>query len=153
MDAGVVTGSPDKPSQMGQQSFGPSSSENKPRGSEWASLFLIILGFLVFNLATYSYYPAVWIDEVCFAEPAVNLVKYGSLTTTVFQFQPLNTFPVVNCPLYTMSLAPWLAMTGTSVLGVRSLNYVLMAVAALLLWIISWKFDLVKSRSLRLILV
>src|SRR5437763_299674 len=91
-----------------------------PSFSEWAGVRLICAAFLAFNLATYSYYPAVWIDEVSFAEPAVNLVKYGAFTTTVFQFQPFNTFPVVNCPLYMFCLAPWLTMAGTTVLVVRS---------------------------------
>ena len=111
-----------------------------PRRREWGWVLFVCATFLGFNLASYNYYPAVWFDEVSFSEPAVNLVKYGSFTTTVWQFQPLNTFPAVNCPLYSMALVPWLELTGTSVLGIRSLNFTLFEIAVLLVWVVAWAF-------------
>jgi hypothetical protein len=128
------------------------SSMGPPRW-EWAALFLLLGGFLGFNLYTYNDYPNVWCDEVWFSEPAVNLIQHGNFTTTTWQFQPANTFPTVNCPLYSMTLVPWLKLTGTSLLSVRSLNYSLMAVAGFLVWLISWRFDLVKTSALRLFMV
>lgn len=130
----------------------PSLPERPPRG-EFAAVLWLLGGFLALNLATYNYYPAVWRDEVWFAEAAVNLVKYGSFTAMNWQLQPHNTFPVVNCPLYTMGLAPWLAVAGTGVLAVRSFNYTLMSVAVFLCWLISWRFGLVRSTRLRLVMV
>jgi hypothetical protein len=124
-----------------------------PSRGEWVGLLLLLGAFQVFNLATCNYYPTVWCDEVWFAEPAVNLVRYGSFTTIDWQLQPLHTFPALNCPLYTMTLAPWLALTGTSVLAVRSFNYTLMTAAAFLCWWGAWRFNLVRSARLRLVMV
>jgi hypothetical protein len=129
------------------------SPAQRPGPGEWIWLLLLLGGLLGFNLATYNQYPAVWCDEVSFSEPAINFLLHGSFTTTVWQFQPPNTFPVVNCPLYPMALVPWLTATGTSLLAVRSFNYTLMAVAAFLLWVVSWRFELVKTAVARLLLV
>jgi hypothetical protein len=114
---------------------------------------LLLAVFLGFNLATYIDYPEVWCDEVWFSEPAVNRVAYGSFTTMVYEFQPPGTFPAVNCPLYLVALVPWLSITGTSVLAIRSLNYVLMALGAFLVWIVSWRFNLVGKPLHRLLMV
>ena len=127
--------------------------EVRPSRQEWAWVLLLLGGLLGFNLASYNYYPAVWCDEVSFAEPAVNLLNYGSYTTMVWQFQPPDTFPSLNCPLYGLSLVPWLALTGTSLLSVRSFNITLMAVAAFLIWRASWRFGLVRWPVARIALI
>jgi hypothetical protein len=124
-----------------------------PTTREWTWVLLLIAALFAFDIATYNLYPAVWCDEVLFSEPAVNCVQHGSFTTTVWEFQPGNTFPVVNCPLYSLSLVPWLAATGTSLLAVRSFNYALMASASFLLWIASWRFGIVKMPKARLLLL
>src|SRR5438876_7506478 len=118
----------------------PTATSAKPTRAERLGLAAMLILFLGLNLASYNYYPEVWCDEVWFSEPAVNLVKYGSFTSTVYQSQPPGSFPTVNCPLYTMALVPWLSATGTTVLAVRSFNYTLMAVAAFLVWLVSWRF-------------
>jgi hypothetical protein len=125
----------------------------RPARSEWLGLFLLLLGFGIFNLLTCNYYPTIWGDEVWFAEPAVNKVTYGTFITRIWQLQPFNTFPVVNCPLYTMTLVPWLTLTGTSILAVRSLNYVLMGTTGFLFWLALWRFGWVRSAKLRLLAV
>jgi hypothetical protein len=130
-----------------------STPATKPPAWEWLAVLVLLTGFLAFNLATCNYYPNVWCDEVWFSEPAVNFVQNGSFTTTTWQFQPGNTFPTVNCPLYSMTLVPWLKLMGTTLLAVRSFNYSLMGVAGFLIWLISWRFDLVKSSRLRLLMV
>src|SRR5207249_4281899 len=99
------------------------------------------------------YYPEVWCDEVWFSEPAVNLVNFGTFSTTVYAYQPSGSFPTVNCPLYPMALVPWLKIVGTSVLAVRSFNYVLMACAAHLVWVICRRFGIVKSALGRVLVV
>src|SRR5258708_24210209 len=71
----------------------------------------------------------------------------------VYQFQDPGTFPALNCPLYLMALGPWLKLTGTTVLAVRSFNYTLLAIAAFLVWLASWKLNLVKSTRARLLLL
>jgi len=124
-----------------------------PNRAEWTYVVLLCGFFLVFNLVTYNFYPAVWVDEVAFAEPAANLVKYGAFTSRVFEYQPPDTFPVVNCPIFPMSMVPWLAMAGTNVLAVRSFNYTFMAIAAMLVWIVSWQFRLIPNRVSRIVMV
>ena len=132
---------------------GSTPTDLRPPRGEWAALLLLLGAFLAFNLATCNYYPTVWCDEVWFAEPAVNAVRFGSFTTLIWQFQPFNSFPVVNCPLYPMALVPWLAATGTNLLAVRSLNYALMTSAGFLFWLSSWRLGLVRSSLLRLVMV
>jgi len=129
------------------------SSVCRPARSEWLAVLLLLAGFLAFNLATCAYYPNVWCDEVWFSEPPVNYVLHGSLTTTTWQLQPGGTFPAVNCPLYLLIQVPWLKVVGTSLLAVRSLNYTLEAIAAFLVWVVSWRFRLVTLPSSRLWLV
>lgn len=116
-------------------------------------MLLFLGGFFVFSLATCNYYPAVWCDEILYSEPAINLVRHGSYTTDAYEFQPPGTFPIVNCPLYGMSLAPWLAAFGTNLLAVRSFNYALMALGIFLCWSASWRFGLVRSSFLRLLML
>src|SRR5437879_2973228 len=101
----------------------------RPSRIELACLAAVLGALLCFNLATYNEYPEVWTDEVWWSEPAVNWVTNGSFTTSVWQGQPANTFPTINCPLYMLALAPWLSLFGTSVLAIRSFNYVLLGIA------------------------
>lgn len=122
-----------------------------PSRAERVGLFLLLCGFLAFDLATCNYYPAVWCDDVWWTEPALNLVKYGSFTSCIFQLQPFDTFPTVNCPLYVMALVPWLTAVGTSLLAARALNYTLLAVNSFLLWVAFWRFGWVRSAGLRLL--
>jgi hypothetical protein len=125
----------------------------KPARWEFVSVLLLICSFFAFNLATYDYFSAVWCDEVSFSEPAINKILHGAYTTTVWEFNPINTFPVVNCPLYGLSLVPWLAVSGTSLVAVRSFNYFLIGLAAYLSWMISWRFRLARTPLPRLLLV
>ena len=124
-----------------------------PRAWEWTGILLVIVGFVLFNLATCNLYPNVWCDEISFSEPAINLVRNGSFTSFVWYHEPSNVFPTVNCPLYTMVLVPWLAAMGTTVLAVRSFNYVAMALAAFLLWVSLWRLSLVRIPWARLAVV
>jgi hypothetical protein len=135
-------------------SSNPSSpGRARPPAREWLCVLLLLTGFLGFNLATYNLYPQVWCDEVWFSEPAVNAVNEGVFHSRTFKFQPPNTFPTINCPLYLMAQVPWLRVFGTSVLAIRSFNYSLMALSAFLVWMASWRFGLVKSGSMRLLLL
>ena len=140
---------------MAPDSFQEAQPEKNsaPRPAEWLGLFLMLGGLLLLNLLTYNLYPQVWSDEVWFSEPAVNYVTEGDFHARSFMFVPVHGFPYINCPLYLMVQIPWLAITGTSVLGIRSFNYTLMAVAAFLIWVVSWRFKLVRTPSARLLLV
>jgi hypothetical protein len=124
-----------------------------PSRTEWLCVLLVLAALFGLDMLTYNYYPKVWCDDVVFSEPAMNFVKSGSFTTMVWPFQPPGTFPTVNCPTYMILLAGWLSFAGTSLLAIRSLNYVLMGGAAFLAWLLSWKFNLLKSPRTRLALV
>jgi hypothetical protein len=134
---------------------GPNATAPNPRPdrSEWIAALILIGGFFLFNLATSNLYPAVWCDEALYSEPAINFVRFGTYTTVGYEFQPPNTFPIVNCPLYGLTLIPWLALTGSGLLAVRSYNYALMALGAFLCWNVTWRFGLVRSRFPRLLLL
>lgn len=125
----------------------------RPLRREFVGVLFLIAGFFVLNLITYNYFPAVWCDEVAYSEPAINKILQGSYTTSVWEFNPVNTFPIVNCPLYGMTLLPWLALTGTSLVAVRSFNYMLMGLTAYLCWVISWRFRLVRTPLARFMTV
>jgi hypothetical protein len=92
----------------------------------------LLVAFFVVNLATAERSPAVWQDEVMFADPAVNYHQGRGFTSTAW-FQPKEQFFAGNAPLHSLLLCPWLAAFGLGVASVRSLNYVLMlgAVAAM----------------------
>ncbi len=122
-----------------------------PPRREWVGVLLLLGAFLLFNLCTYNNYPQVWVDEVWFSEPPVNRVLEGEFHARTFKYQPPHTFPTVNCPLYMMAQVPWLSVMGTSVLAIRSFNYTLMAFAAFLVWLVSWRFGLIKSTAGRLL--
>jgi hypothetical protein len=128
-------------------------SGSRPSTREWAVVFLLLVVCLVFNMKTCRLYPAEWSDEVSFSEPSVNFAQSGSFTTRVWPYQPLNTFPVTNCPFYSMSLAVWLSLVGTSLLAVRTFNYALGGGVAFLSWACSWKLGLLKRPASRLGLV
>ena len=85
-------------------------------------------------------------------DPAVNLVLQGQFSSTVWFVQRGNEFWAGNTPLYTLMLAAWLKVFGISVLVVRSLNYVLMAVAMGLLWELTRREHWIRRPDLRLAL-
>ena len=120
--------------------------DQHPSAHEWVIVFLLLVACLIFNMATYRLYPAEWSDEVSFSEPAVNFAQTGLFTTRVWPYQPVNTFPVLNCPCYSLSLAGWVSLMGVSLLAIRSFNYALAGGVAFLSWACSWKLGLVSVR-------
>ena len=120
---------------------------------EWILVIGLTLLTLAFNLLTFDMFPTVWSDDVSFSEPAFNFALHGSYTTTVWQFQPPNTFPVVNCPLYPMILAGCLWLFGSDLFAVRLVNDVLISVAGLLFWQMLLRFNLVRSVGWRIALI
>ncbi len=125
----------------------------KIAGREWVGVLVLLALLFGFDLLTCNLSPTVWCDDISFTEPAINYLMHGTYTSTVWQFQPLNTFPAVNCPLYSQSIIGWLTLFGTNLWAVRSFNYFLMAVACLLFWRLLHRFNLVQSARWRLALV
>lgn len=118
---------------------------------EAALLAALLVAFLAVNLATATRYPAVWVDEIQFADPAVNHVLGHGFTSSVWVKQTAGELWAGNAPLYPLLLTSWLSLLGVSALAVRSLNYVLVALAALLLVVFLRRTRVVPSERGRLL--
>ena len=124
-----------------------------PRRWEWIVVLTLIAGGLLLNLATYNLYPTVWADEVLWSEPAINLVKTGHFTTSVWQFQRAGSFWAAQSPLYCFGLAGWMKLVGTDLLAARSFNFALVSLGILLTWLASWRCQLISRPVVRLLIV
>lgn len=102
--------------------------------NELLTAALILAAFLLINLATSERSPTVWIDEVMFTDPAINLLRGKGFTSAAWSTQPSHTFFAGNAPLHTIVLIPWIACFGQGVVAVRALNYALMLMACGSLW-------------------
>jgi hypothetical protein len=127
--------------------------EYPPRPSEWLAVLALLSVTLLLNLLTINWYPNVWADDVLWSEPAINLVRTGHFTTSVWEFQPAGTFWAAQSPLYPLALSVWLRLAGFELLAVKSFNLILAAVAALLVWVATWKYRLIGKRPVRLALI
>jgi hypothetical protein len=112
-------------------------------------LAAVLAAFLAVNLFTAARSPIVLTDEVFFADPAVNFIQGRGFTSTAWS-QPGNEFFAENVPLHSWLLIPWIRAFGVNPTSVRSINYVLMAAAAVVLWIATARSALVKSPRWRL---
>jgi hypothetical protein len=129
--------------------------EARITAAKWESLLVIcaVVVLFVVNLLTCNFYPSVWRDEISFSEPAINLAHSGTFSTVTWPFQPENTFWAVNTPLYSWVLTAWLKVFPATVLGVRSLNYVLFGITSFLLWTVSLRLGLASTPLSRILLV
>ncbi len=106
--------------------------------------------FLAVNLGTATRYPSVWVDEIQFADPAVNLVLGHGFTSSVWVKQGATEFWAGNAPLYPGLLSVWLRPLGVSATAVRSFDYVLFLAFAWLLREFLARSGLVSDPRLRL---
>lgn len=102
--------------------------------AEHMQVTLLLAAFLLVNLLTAARYPFVWIDEVMFSDPAVNLLLGNGFTSSAWYGQPSDAFWAGNVPLHPWLLWGWLKVFGFSITAVRSVNFVYVTAAALLLW-------------------
>jgi hypothetical protein len=122
-------------------------------GWETVCVVLFALGFLLVNLCTATRYPFVWIDEVMYADPAVNLYLGNGFTSSAWYVQHAGEFWAGNVPLHSFLLYLWLKLFGFSILAVRSVNYVYLIAACLLLWRACLRLNLVTAAWARLLLL
>lgn len=127
-----------------------SASGRTSRTERWQAALLLGV-FLVFNLATASRYPYAWIDEVMFADPAVNLLAGQGFTSSAWYGQGSGEFFAGNVPLYSGLLFGWMKVFGFSITAVRSLSLVLMAAVCLLAWRAGARLGLVRTARARLL--
>ena len=110
----------------------------------------VILGlWLVANLATLERSPTVWCDEVMFAEPAVRCLAGQGFTATSWP-APAGAPAVLNGPLYSLLLVPWLWLWGVGPVAARSFGLLLTGLSALLLWRLACRSGAVRAPPWRL---
>ncbi len=119
---------------------------------EWAWVALILFLFLLVNVFTADRYPFPFFDEVLYTDPAVNYVTGHGFTSAV-RAENSPVFYFYNGPAHSALLIPWLKVFGISIRSVRSINFVYMALAVLLIWSAAKRIGLVLSTRWRLLLV
>ncbi len=117
-------------------------------------LLLLGLGlFVLVNVLTASRSPAVWQDEAQLVDPAMNFLSGRGFTSSAWVMQTKEEFFAGNSPLYSFLLVPWMAVLGLSITAARSLNFVLMALSAWVVWRACKDSGCVRSPGWRLGLV
>lgn len=129
------------------------NSRYRPPRMEVGIIAAILVVFLLVNLVTAERSPTVWMDEVLFADPAVNMVMGNGFTSSAWPGQARDQIWAGNVPLYSLTLYPWLKLFGVSPRSVRSYNYVLVSAAALLFWIGILRLNLIRRPALRILFV
>jgi hypothetical protein len=114
-------------------------------------LFSGLLIFFFINFFSADRAPAVWCDEVMYADPAVNLYQGHGFTSGAWYAQSLDKFWAGNVPLYPAVLFVWLKIFGFSLLTVRSFHYAMTALAVGLAWLAVRRLNLIASPAHRLI--
>jgi hypothetical protein len=114
---------------------------------------ILLIAFVVLNITISERSWNVWLDEVMFTDPAANLLLGNGFTSSAWFFQTKHEFWAGNAPLYAIVLFHWMKLFGFSPVAVRSLNYVLMGIAVLTLWMSAYRLDLIRSSAYRLALI
>ena len=133
----------------------PSDRDDGGRSArrELAQVLMVLALVVLVNLLTASRSPTVWVDEARFTDPAANLVEGHGLTSTAWPFQTSQELWAGNAPLHTWLLVPWIKVFGLTPTSVRAVNFIYMAIAALLLWVAVRRMGLISSSRLRVGLV
>ena len=114
---------------------------------------LILVGFILVNILISLTVQPVWLDEVLVADPAVNLYLGNGFTSSAWYYQPKEQFWASNAPLPQILLCHWLLIFGLNPVSVRSISFVLMAIAIFLIWLAVYRLNLVTSVGSRLTLI
>jgi hypothetical protein len=121
-----------------------------PGKREYAALGVVLLVFWVVNLLTCSRSPIVWVDEVGYSDPGINLYLGNHFESTAWWTVRADRFWAGNVPLYPFLLSLWLHVFGFSMIAVRSLNYLLVSVAAVTLWRFAASSGAISRGSVRI---
>lgn len=117
----------------------------------WVATIMIL--FLALNLITATRYPFVWIDEVSYSDPAINLRMGHGFTSSAWYVQHSHEFWAGNVPLHPILLYFWITLFGDSVTAVRSINYAYVVLACLLFWRGVIRLELIQKSAYRLLLI
>ncbi|MFL5331161.1 MAG: hypothetical protein ACJ8C4_19895 [Gemmataceae bacterium] len=123
-----------------------------PASESFAVVGLLVF-FLVINVFTATLSPTVWRDEVLYTDPAYRLAFTGEFTSAAWPNQPKDHFFAGDVPLHPVMLAGWIKLFGFSVTAVRSLDYLLVALAAWLAYRAVTRAGLLQTTTMRLLFV
>ncbi|HZV36675.1 MAG TPA: hypothetical protein VFB72_19010 [Verrucomicrobiae bacterium] len=114
---------------------------------------LLLIGLIVFfliNLTTADKTPTVWIDEVMYQDPAVNLYQGHGFHSAAWFLQTRDKFWAGNVPLYQFVLFCWLKIFGFSIFTVRAFHHFAVTVAVLMTWLAIRRLNLISMPANRL---
>ena len=117
----------------------------------WLAALLGLI--LVVNLSTLERSPTVWIDEVAYIDPGVNLASGKGFTSSAWYSGPKEKAWVGNTPLYPLLVAGWVKVFGLEIIPVRLLNFFIYFLAVVLVWEGVRRTRLLASVSARIWLV
>lgn len=120
---------------------------------EVISVCVLLLAILIFNLVTAMVYPAVWLDEVAYSDPAANFILGRGFTSTAWFMQAPDQFWAGNTPLHQLLLIEWLRIFGFSPLAVRSINYVWFVLGTYFIWRFCVRSQLIPQTRWRLLMI
>ena len=106
--------------------------------------------WLALNLLTLTGYPAPWVDEILFADPAMHLARGDGFVSGAWFNQPNNELWAGYTPLYSFVLAGWLKLFGVSAFLVRSFSLALVSASLVMNWFCLKQF---ASDSVRWVIV
>lgn len=116
-------------------------------------ILIFFVAFFVVNISTATLYPAVWLDEVMFLDPAANLFLGKGFQTTTWPHLHREAFFAGYPPLYSIVLAGWMNVTELNPTGVRALNYILIILAATMIWWVVVRGNWISAMWHRVMLV
>ncbi len=119
----------------------PSSS------SAWKPFLLFLAVFIAFNLSTLTRVPFVWLDEVYFAEPAINLVRGEGFVSRAWDFSPETKIVSSTSPFYSFALAGWLKLFGASLFSVRSFGLFLTLLGLITCWLACRRWHILRTQN------
>lgn len=102
--------------------------------SETFAAAAIVLFFVLVTVLTADMFGHITIDEVCYSDPAVNLVMNRSFTSSAWYAQQKNDFWASNTPLHQLLLAAWLRVFGFGIVTVRAFSAAAVCLAGFFFW-------------------
>lgn len=117
-----------------------------------AILFVFLsLGFI--EASKLPIYLDTWWDEILFVDPAANLYLGKGFNSSAWFAQSKDEFWAGYPPLYPLLLYLWMRIFGFGISVARSLNYVLAALSAFILWRTVIRLNLIATATWRIFLV
>lgn len=123
-----------------------------PQRREMMAVFAVVAAVMAAAAWSCLRFPP-WMDEAQFVDPAANLFFGRGWTSSAWPYQTPQEFWMGNAPLYTALVYIWMKLFGFGLLEARSLNYVLLALSAVMFWQAAWRLQLVASARGRVLMV